>query len=90
MDAILGGVADGIIARAPDGRLVFANEAAARVLGFPSVAELPAAPPGDIRGRFEVMDEAGRFTFRVAERPITVYRRNEENWSGRPRPHHPW
>jgi undecaprenyl-diphosphatase len=38
----------------------------------------------------EVMDEAGRFTFRVAERPIAVYRRNEENWPGRPRPHHPW
>jgi diacylglycerol kinase family enzyme/membrane-associated phospholipid phosphatase len=38
----------------------------------------------------EVMDEAGRFTFRVAEHRITVYRRNEENWPGRPRPHHPW
>jgi diacylglycerol kinase family enzyme/membrane-associated phospholipid phosphatase len=38
----------------------------------------------------EVMADAGRFTFRVAERPITVYRRNEENWSDRPRPHHPW
>jgi diacylglycerol kinase family enzyme/membrane-associated phospholipid phosphatase len=38
----------------------------------------------------EVMDEAGRFTFRVAERPIAVYRRNEENWPDRPRPHHPW
>ncbi|MGH3824824.1 MAG: bifunctional phosphatase PAP2/diacylglycerol kinase family protein [Pseudonocardiaceae bacterium] len=38
----------------------------------------------------EVMDEAGRFTFRVAERPIAVYRRNEENWPDRVRPHHPW
>jgi undecaprenyl-diphosphatase len=38
----------------------------------------------------EVMDEAGRFTFRVAERPIAVYRRNEENWPDRSRPHHPW
>jgi undecaprenyl-diphosphatase len=35
----------------------------------------------------EVRDEAGRFTFRVAERPIAVYRRNEENWPDRPRPH---
>lgn len=38
----------------------------------------------------EVMDEAGRFTFRIADNPIAVYRRNEENWPDRPRPHHPW
>jgi diacylglycerol kinase family enzyme/membrane-associated phospholipid phosphatase len=38
----------------------------------------------------EVCDEAGRFIFRVAERPIAVYRRDEENWPGRPRPHLPW
>ncbi|MGH3933821.1 MAG: phosphatase PAP2 family protein [Pseudonocardiaceae bacterium] len=38
----------------------------------------------------EVCDEAGRFTFRVAERPIAVYRRDEENWPDRPRPHLPW
>lgn len=38
----------------------------------------------------EVHDEAGRFTFRVAERPIAVYRRNEENWPDRPRPHLRW
>ncbi|MGQ0716814.1 MAG: bifunctional phosphatase PAP2/diacylglycerol kinase family protein [Pseudonocardiales bacterium] len=38
----------------------------------------------------EILDEAGRFTFRVAERPIAVYRRDEENWPDRPRPHLPW
>ncbi|MDQ4010117.1 MAG: phosphatase PAP2 family protein [Actinomycetota bacterium] len=38
----------------------------------------------------EICKEAGRFTFRIAERPIVVYRRNEENWSGRARPHLPW
>jgi diacylglycerol kinase family enzyme/membrane-associated phospholipid phosphatase len=38
----------------------------------------------------EVREEAGRFTFRVAERPIAVYRRHEENWPGRPRPHLRW
>ncbi|MGH3752447.1 MAG: bifunctional phosphatase PAP2/diacylglycerol kinase family protein [Pseudonocardiaceae bacterium] len=38
----------------------------------------------------EVVDEAGRFTFRIAERPIAVYRRDEENWPDRPRPHLPW
>jgi undecaprenyl-diphosphatase len=38
----------------------------------------------------EVLDEAGRFTFRVAESSIAVYRRNEDNWPERPRPHLPW
>ena len=38
----------------------------------------------------EICEEAGRFTFRIAERPIAVYRRNEENWFGRARPHLPW
>ncbi|MGH3961858.1 MAG: bifunctional phosphatase PAP2/diacylglycerol kinase family protein [Pseudonocardiaceae bacterium] len=38
----------------------------------------------------EVLDEAGRFTFRVAGHPIAVYRRDEENWPDRPRPHLPW
>jgi diacylglycerol kinase family enzyme/membrane-associated phospholipid phosphatase len=38
----------------------------------------------------EVLEEAGRFTFRVAERPVAVYRRNEENWRHRPRPHLRW
>jgi diacylglycerol kinase family enzyme/membrane-associated phospholipid phosphatase len=38
----------------------------------------------------EVRDEAGRFTFRVAERPIVVYRRYEKNWPDRPRPHLRW
>jgi undecaprenyl-diphosphatase len=34
----------------------------------------------------EVLDEAGRFSFHVAEHPIAVYRRDEQNWPGRPRP----
>jgi undecaprenyl-diphosphatase len=38
----------------------------------------------------EVRDEAGRFTFRVAARPIAVYRRHEENWPERPRPYLRW
>ncbi len=38
----------------------------------------------------EIVDEASRFTFRIAERPIAVYRRCEQNWPDRPRPHLPW
>lgn len=35
----------------------------------------------------EVVEEAGRYTFRVAERPIPVYRRDEDRWTGRDRPY---
>ncbi|MEU4373798.1 MULTISPECIES: phosphatase PAP2 family protein [Pseudonocardia] len=34
----------------------------------------------------EVVEEAGRYTFRVAEKPIPVYRRDEDRWTGRDRP----
>ncbi|MBC3192058.1 phosphatase PAP2 family protein [Pseudonocardia sp. C8] len=34
----------------------------------------------------EVVEEAGRYTFRVTERPIPVYRRDETRWTGRDRP----
>lgn len=34
----------------------------------------------------EIVEEAGRYTFTVADRPIPVYRRDERRWSGRDRP----
>ncbi len=42
--------------------------------------------PGSLATDGEVVEEAGRYTFRVAEKPIPVYRRDEERWSGRDRP----
>ena len=60
LQAILGGVADGVTAQAPDGTLLFANEAAVRTLGFSSNEELMAASPAQIMERFEVFDEEGR------------------------------
>ncbi|MGH3672908.1 MAG: diacylglycerol/lipid kinase family protein [Pseudonocardiaceae bacterium] len=38
----------------------------------------------------EVLARVRRLTFRVAERPIAVYRRIEVNWPDRPRPHLRW
>jgi undecaprenyl-diphosphatase len=38
----------------------------------------------------EVLAQVRRLTFRVAKRPIAVYRRNEANWPDRPRPHLRW
>jgi PAS domain S-box-containing protein len=96
LKAILEGVADAITAQAPPGRLVYANDAAVRLLGFETAEEMLAAPPAEILGRFEIYDDDGQpiplehFPGRRAlagERPppLTVrYRRhgtNEERWS---------
>src|SRR3954452_6129784 len=59
VNTILGGVADAVTAQAPDGALVYANEAAVRIVGFESVEALLAAPPREVAGRFEMTDEHG-------------------------------
>jgi PAS domain S-box-containing protein len=55
--SILGGVADAITAQAPDGTLVYANEAAVRLIGYESVAALLEAPIREVAARFEMLDE---------------------------------
>jgi PAS domain S-box-containing protein len=52
LGAILEGVADAITAQRPDGRLIYANNAAVRMLGYTSAEELIAADPGELRERF--------------------------------------
>jgi PAS domain S-box-containing protein len=59
LEAILGGVADAVTAQAPDGRIVYANDAAARSLGFSSSEELMRAGPADFMQRYEIYDEHG-------------------------------
>ncbi|HEX5589734.1 MAG TPA: PAS domain S-box protein [Candidatus Limnocylindrales bacterium] len=53
-------VTDPITVQAQDGRLVFANVAAARASGRESPADMLAATPGNTLARFELFDEAGR------------------------------
>jgi undecaprenyl-diphosphatase len=59
-----------------------------RVYGQREVAEMDVelAVPGMLATDGEVVEHAGRYTFRVAERPIPVYRRDEQRWTGRDRP----
>ena len=57
--AILEGVADSVTAQGPDGSLVYANEAAVRVLGFPSAEALLAAPISQIMARWELLTPDG-------------------------------
>ena len=60
-EAILRGVADAVTAQAPDGRLLFANDAAVQTLGFESSggAAWPRRPPRRSWTRFELLDEHG-------------------------------
>ena len=59
LHAILEGVADAITAQAPDGRLVYANDAAVRLLGLSSAEEMLAAVPGALRANYEMLSEDG-------------------------------
>jgi PAS domain S-box-containing protein len=95
LEAIVEGVADAVTAQAPDGRLVYANDAAVRLLGFADAQELLSAPPALFAERFTMLDEDGavipfdRLPGRAAllgERPapLTVrYRHHsgEDRWS---------
>jgi PAS domain S-box-containing protein len=60
IDAIRGAADGGITVQEPDGRLVYANDAAAQLCGYASGQELLAAPLADVLSRFAMMDEAGR------------------------------
>ncbi len=57
INTILGGLADAVTAQAPDGTLVYANEAAVRMVGYESVEALLSAPIMEVAGRFEMLDE---------------------------------
>ena len=60
LEAMLRGVADAVTAQAPDGRLLFVNDAAVELLGFESSEALLAAHARDVLSRYEIFDESGR------------------------------
>ncbi|HET7648355.1 MAG TPA: PAS domain S-box protein [Gaiellaceae bacterium] len=59
LETILHTVDESVTVQTPAGTLAYANEAAARYLGFPNVAELLAASRGELVGRFELLDPDG-------------------------------
>ena len=59
LQAILGGVADAVTAQDASGRLVYANDAAARQLGLGSAGELLGADAARIAAAYELLDEDG-------------------------------
>jgi signal transduction histidine kinase len=60
LEIILQGVADGIFVYAPDSRLLYANETAARMTGYASVQEMLATAPLAVTRRYELVDEQGQ------------------------------
>ena len=60
LEAVLANVAEAITLTDDRGLTVFANQAAADLLGTATPEELTGAPPGSVMERFLVFDEAGR------------------------------
>jgi serine phosphatase RsbU (regulator of sigma subunit)/PAS domain-containing protein len=64
LEAILAGIADAVTVQDPSGKLVYANDAAVRLLagpvGYPNRDALLAAPPGELAARHEMLGEDGR------------------------------
>ncbi len=60
LEAILVQLAEAVTVVDEAGRTVFANQAAADLLGVATPVELMNAPPGTIMPRFQVLDEQGR------------------------------
>jgi len=54
---VLQSAGDGITVQGPDGSLVYANDAAARQVGFATAAEFLAAPIADVMARYELIGE---------------------------------
>ena len=96
LEAILQGVADAVTAQGPDGKLLFANEAAVKTLGFASTEELLNAPTATIMDRYDILDEdarpfplealPGRRALSGEDAPEAIVRfrvraTGEENWS---------
>ena len=60
LTVVLAGIADGITALNPTGELVYCNDIAARLIGYPSAQVLLALPNTEILSKFELFDEAGQ------------------------------
>ncbi|HEU4450350.1 MAG TPA: ATP-binding protein [Gaiellaceae bacterium] len=57
LDTILRRIGDGVTVQDRAGRLVYANDSAARIIGFETSDKLLGTPIDDVLGRFELFDE---------------------------------
>ena len=77
LQAILDGVADAVTAQGPDGRLVYANDAAARSLGYESADDLINVGASRFMERYLIFDEDGK-PFPVDRLPGRLALRGED------------
>jgi PAS domain S-box-containing protein len=76
LEATLANLAEAVIVRAADGRMVFTNDAAARLLGVGSVEQLQAARAEELMALYEAYDEDGR-PLTLADLPSARAQRGE-------------
>src|SRR5579871_2681062 len=60
LDVILQSVDDGITVQEPDGRIIYANAAAERLIGFSPVDTPAVSARDEMLEQFELFDERGR------------------------------
>jgi PAS domain S-box-containing protein len=60
LDGILGALAEAVTVHDAQGRVEYANQAAAKLLGLPGVHEVLTSEPGKLTARFEIRDAEGR------------------------------
>jgi len=75
-EATLTNLAEAVLVREPGGPLVFANPAAARLLGLGSVEDVTSATSEQLMALYDVFDEDGR-ELRLADLPSTRAGRGE-------------
>ena len=75
--AALDAVTEGITVQSPSGGVILANEAAARMIGFPSVPGLLSASPAELLAHFDLLDEEGQ-PLEVDQLPGRAALRGEE------------
>jgi PAS domain S-box-containing protein len=59
LQVLLQGITEGVTAHTRTGRLVYANDAAARLSGFSAAREMLRSPTVEFQNRFELLDENG-------------------------------
>jgi PAS domain S-box-containing protein len=77
LEATLTNLAEAVIVRDANAKIVFANPAAARLLGLVSAEEITVAAPGSLMALYDVFDEEGR-RLELADLPSAIVARGEE------------
>jgi PAS domain S-box-containing protein len=76
LEATLDNLAEAVIVRDANAKIVFANPAAARLLGLASAGEVTDAVPGSLMALYDVFDEQGR-RLALADLPSAIAARGE-------------